>query len=185
MDAFVQAGSVEATVTQLTNSIQELAKLVATSVASPNAQPLEGTAPGAPAASSSQDALGSSGNPAYREKLKGTIPTLRLSSGAAIGGSGARPPGSPSSSSSSSSSSEDDDNPACRMCGSRKHHEKDCPKFTANRRKDKGPPSGSPEGSGGGSASSSTGGSRQAAEVPKRPHLPFAARKCSASAWLY
>ena len=114
VDDFVQPGSVEARVTQLTNIVQELAKLVATSVASPSAQPLEGAASGAPAASSSQDALGSSGNPAYREKLKGTIPTLQLSSGAAVGGSGAGPPGSPSSSSSSSSSSEDDDNPAMR-----------------------------------------------------------------------
>ena len=161
VDDFVQPSSVEARVTQLTNIVQKLAKLVATSVASPSAQPLEGAAPGAPAASSSQDALGSSGNPAYREKLKGMISTLRLSSGAAIGGSGA------GSSSSSSSSSEDDDNPACCMCGSRKHHEKDCPKLTANRRKDKGPPSGSPGGSGGGSgsASSSPGGSRQDAGI--------------------
>ena len=119
VDDFVQPSSVEARVTQLTNIVQELARLVASSVASPSAQPLEGAAPGAPAASSE--------NPAYREKLKGTIPALRLSSGAAVGGSGPGPPGSPSSSSSSSSSSEDDDNPACRMCGSRKHHEKDWP----------------------------------------------------------
>ena len=98
VDDFVQPGSVEARVTQFTNIVQELAKLMATSVASPSAQPLEGAASGAPAASSSQDALTSSGNPAYRQKLKGTIPTLRLSSGAAVGGSGAGPPGSPSSS---------------------------------------------------------------------------------------
>ena len=130
--------------TQLTNIVQELAKLVATSVASPSTQPLEGAASGAPAASSSQDALGSAGNPTYREKLEDTIPTLRLSSGAAAKGSGEGPPGSPSSSSSSSSSGEDDDRPECRMCGSRKHHEKDCPKLTANRRKKEGPPSGSP-----------------------------------------
>ena len=61
VDDFVQPGSVEARVTQLTNIVQELAKLVATSVASPGAQPLEGAALGAPAASSSQDALGLSG----------------------------------------------------------------------------------------------------------------------------
>ena len=125
--------------TQLANIVQELAKLVATSVAPPSAQPLEGAASGAPATSSSQDALGSAGNPTYREKLKDIMPTPRLSSGAAARGSGEEPPGSPSSSSSSSSSSEDDDRPAFRMCGSRKHHEKDCPKLTANRRKDKGP----------------------------------------------
>ena len=165
VDDSVQLGSVEARVTQLTNIVQELAKLVTTSVASTGAQPLEGAALGAPAASSSQDAMGLSGNPAYQGRLKGTVPTLRLSSGAPLEGSGAGPPGSPSSSSSSSSSSEDDDKPACRMCGSRKHHEKDCPKLTANRRKDKGPPSGSPGGSGGGSASSSPGGSRQDAGI--------------------
>ena len=45
------------------------------------------------------------------------------------------------------------------MCGSRKHHEKDCPKLTANLRKDKGAPGGSPGGSGGGSGSGSPGGS--------------------------
>ena len=201
VDDFVQPSSVEARVTQLTTIVQELAKLVATSVSSPSAQPLEGAAPGAPAASSSQDALGSSGNPAYQGRLRGTVPTLRLSSSPALEGSGAGPPESPSSSSSSSSSSEDDDKSACRMCGSHKHHEKDCPK-----RKDKGPPSGSPGGSGGGSASSSPGGSRQDAGIGSaiaektpaeieeetirlksliRPHLPFAARKCSASAWLY
>ena len=140
----VHSGSVEARVTQLTNMVQELAKLVATSVASPSAQPLEGAASGAPAASSSQDALGSAGNPSYPEKSKSIVPTLRLSSGAAVRGSGQEPPGSPSSSSSSSSSDEDDDRPACRMCGSRKHHEKDCPKLTANLRKGKGPPGGSP-----------------------------------------
>ena len=145
--------------TQLTNMVQELAKLVATSVASPSAQPLEGAASGAPAASSSQDALGSAGNPSYPEKKsKSLIPTLRLSSGAAVRGSGEEPPGSPSSSSSSSSSDEDDDRPACRMCGSRKHHEKDCPKLTANLlRRGKGPPGGSPGGSGGGSGSGSPG----------------------------
>ena len=165
VDDFVQSGSVEARMTQLTKIVQELAKLVATSVASPGAQPLAGAASGAPAASSSQDVLGSAGNPTYREKLKGTIPTLRLSSGAAAGGSGAGPPGSPSSSSSSSSSSEDDDNPACRMCSSRKHHEKDCPKRTANLRKGKGPPGSSPGGSGGGSGSGSPGRSRQDAGI--------------------
>ena len=133
------SGSVEARVTQLTNIVQELAKLVATSVASPSAQPHEGAASGAPAASSSQDALGSAGNPSYPEKSKSLVPTLRLSSGAAARGSGEEPLGSPSSSSSSSSSDEDDDMPACRMCGSRKHHEKDCPKLTANLRKGKGP----------------------------------------------
>ena len=130
--------------TQLTNIVQKLAKIVATSVATPGAQPLEGAASGAPAASSSSDALGSAGNPSYPERSKSLVPTLRLSSGAAARGSGEELPGSPSSSSSSSSSDEDDDRPACRMCGSRKHHEKDCPKLTANLlRKGKGPPGGS------------------------------------------
>ena len=48
-----QSGSIEARVTQLTNIVLELAKLVATSVATPGAQPLEGAASCAPAASSS------------------------------------------------------------------------------------------------------------------------------------
>ena len=74
VDDFVQPGSVKARVTQLTSIVQELAKLVATSVASPSAQPLEGAAPGAPAASSSQDALGSSGNPAYRGRPEAPFP---------------------------------------------------------------------------------------------------------------
>ena len=69
VDDSVHSGSVEARVTQLTNMVQELAKIVTTSVASPSAQPLEGAASGAPAASSSQDALESAGNPTYREKL--------------------------------------------------------------------------------------------------------------------
>ena len=63
VDDSVHSGSVEARVTQLTNIVQELAKLVATSVATTSAQPLEGAASGAPAASSSEDALGSTGNP--------------------------------------------------------------------------------------------------------------------------
>ena len=70
VDDSVHSGSVEARVTQLTDMVQELAKLVATSVASSSAQPLEGAAPGALAASSSQDALGSAGNPSYPEKAK-------------------------------------------------------------------------------------------------------------------
>ena len=51
------------------------------------------------------------------------------------------------------------------MCGSRKHHEKDCPKLTANLRKGKGLPGGSPGGSGGGSGSGSPGGSRHDAGI--------------------
>ena len=82
------------------------------------------------------------------------------------------------------------------MCGSRKHHEKDCPKLTANLlRKGKGAPGGSPGGSGGGSGSGSPGGSRHDAGIGsataektpaeteeetirllfERPHLPVAA----------
>ena len=53
---------------------------------------------------------------------------------AALVGSGP-PPDSPSSSSSGSSSSAgDEDKPACRMFGSKKHHDRDCPKLTANKR---------------------------------------------------
>ena len=94
-----QSGSVQARVTQLTNIVQELAELVASSVATTGAQPLAGTA----------DA-----NPTYRDKLESLVPTLRLSSGAAARGSGDEPPGSPSSSSSSSSPDEGEDRPRCR-----------------------------------------------------------------------
>ena len=105
-------------------------------------------------------------NPAYAEKLKSLVPTLRLSSSAAARGSGEELPGSPSSSSSSSSSQNDDDRAACRMCGSHKHLEKDCPKLTANKsRKGKGPPDGSLGGSGGGSGSGSPGGLRHDAGI--------------------
>ena len=52
----IQSGSIEERMKQLTNVVQELAKLVTTGVAAPSAQPLEGAAQGAPVASSS-DAL--------------------------------------------------------------------------------------------------------------------------------
>ena len=142
-DTVAQSPSVEER-NQLTNVVQELAKLVTTGVAT--AQPLEGAAQGAPAASSS-DALGSykPGGP--------QIPLLKLrATSAAHAGSGP-PPDSPSSSSSGSSSSGDEDKPACRICGSSKHHEKDCPKLTANKRGNKGDPPGSSPGGGGSSSS--------------------------------
>ena len=60
VETSVPSDSVEARVTQLTNMVQELAKLVATNAAIPSAQPLEGAAPGVPAASSSSDASGRS-----------------------------------------------------------------------------------------------------------------------------
>ena len=138
--AVAQSPSVEERMNQLTNVVQELARLVTAGVATQSSQPLEGAAQGAPAASSS-DALG-----AYMPLLK-----LRATS-AAHAGAGP-PPDSPSSSSSGSSSSGDEDKPACRMCGSTKHHEKDCPKLAANKRGKIGDPSGSSPGGGGGSSS--------------------------------
>ena len=79
------------------------------------------------------------------------MPALRLSSGE-------EPPGSPPSSSRGSSSDDGEDKPTCRMCGSHKHHEKDCPKLTANKpRKNKGSPGGSPLNSRGDSGSGSPG----------------------------
>ena len=126
----------------LTNVVQELAKFVTSGVATQSAQRLEGAAQGAPAASSS-DALG-----AYKPDAP-RIPLLRLRATDATHAGSGPPPDSPSSSSSGSSSSEDEDKPACRMCGSKKHHEKDCPKLTANKRGKKGdPPGGSPGGGG-------------------------------------
>ena len=138
-DTSAQSPSVEERMNQLTSVVQELARLVTTGVATQSAQPQEGAAQGAPAASSS-DALGSykPGGP--------QIPLL-----AAHAGSGP-PPDSPSSSSSGSSSSSDGDKPACRMCGSTKHHEKDYPKLAANRRGKKGDPPGSSPGGGRGSS---------------------------------
>ena len=66
-----QSGSVEDRMKHLTSVVQELAKLVTTGVAASSAQPQEGAAQGAPAASSS-DAL----DP---YKLKGhQIPTLKF-----------------------------------------------------------------------------------------------------------
>ena len=154
-DRSAQSPSVEERMNQLTSVVQELAKLVTTGVATQSAQPLEGAAQGAPAASSS-DALVSHkpGGP--------QIPLLKLrATSAAHAGSGP-PPDSPSSSSSGSSSSDDEEKPACRMCGSAKHHEKDCPKLTANKRGKKGDPPGSSPGGGGGSSSpGSNGGSHR------------------------
>ena len=120
-DTIAQSPSVEERMHQLTNETQELTKFITTGVATQSAQPLEGAAQGAPAASSS-DALGS-------YKPGGLqIPLLKLrETSAAYAGSGP-PPDSPSSSSSGSSSSSDGDKPACRI----KCHEKDCPKLTAN-----------------------------------------------------
>ena len=65
-----QSDSVEARVTQLTNIVQELAKLVATSVAATGAQPLESAALSAPATSSSSGAPRPDANSTYRDKLK-------------------------------------------------------------------------------------------------------------------
>ena len=56
-DAVAQSPSVEERMNQLTSVVQELARLVTSGVATQSAQPLEGAAQGAPAASSS-DALG-------------------------------------------------------------------------------------------------------------------------------
>ena len=48
------------------------------------------------------------------------------------------------------------------MCGSTKHHEKDCPKLTANKRRKKdGVPGGSPDGGGDSSGHGSNGGSHR------------------------
>ena len=127
-DGVAQSPSVEERMNQLTNVVQELARFVTSGVATQSAQLQEGAAQGAPAASSS-DALGTYKLDAPR------VPLLKLrATSAAPMGSGP-PPDSPSSSSSSgSSSSGGEDKPACRMCGSKKHHEKDCPKLTANKR---------------------------------------------------
>ena len=77
----------------------------------------------------------------------------RLQGAAALAGSGP-PPDSPfGSSSSGSSSSGGEDKPACRMCGSKRHHERDCPKLTANKQGKKGDPPGSSPGGGGRSSS--------------------------------
>ena len=119
-DSGVQSGSVKDRMNHLTSMVQELARLVASSVAPPSAQPPEVVPQGAPAASSSE-ALVPGESHGYK------IPKLRLLSGVAARTDTGYPPGSPSSFSSSSSSSDDDDKPACRMCGSHKHHEKDCP----------------------------------------------------------
>ena len=93
------------------------------------------------------------------------------------------PPDSPSSSSSSgSSSSGGEDKPACRMCGSTKHHEKDCPKLTANKRGKKGdPPGSSPDGGGSSSSHGSNAGSHRDAAIgsataEKTFALPFRPR---------
>ena len=153
-DAIAQLPSVEERMNQLTNVVQGLAKLV-TSGAVASAQPLEGAAQGAPAASSS-DALEAymPGGP--------RIPLLKLRATSAAHAGSAPPPDSLSSSSSGSSSSDDEDKPACRMCGSTKHHEKDCPKLTANKRCKKGdPPGGSPGGGGGSNSHGSNAGSHQ------------------------
>ena len=144
VDDFVQPSSVEARVTQLTTIVQELAKLVATSVSSPSAQPLEGAAPGAPAASSSQDALETQH---IKEGLEAPFPRydcpqvqrLKVQVRGPLGHHpvplAVRRP----------VKMMTNPHAACVVATS---HEKDCPKLTANRRKDKGPPSGSPGGSG-------------------------------------
>ena len=131
-DEVAQSPSVEERMNQLTNVVQELARFVTSGVATQSAQPPEGAAQGAPAASSS-DALG-----AYKLDAPRVLLLRLRATDAAPMGSGP-PPDSPSSSSSSgSSSSGGEDKPACRMCGSTKHHEKDCPKLTANKRGKKG-----------------------------------------------
>ena len=132
---------------QLTNVVQELARFVTSGVATQSAHPLEGAAQGAPAASSS-DALGG-----YKLDVP-QVPLLKPRAASAAHAGLGPPPDSPSSSSSSgSSSSGGEDKPACRMCGSKKHHEKDCPKLTANKRGKKGDPPGSSPGGGGSSSS--------------------------------
>ena len=123
-DAVAQSPSVEERMNQLTSVVQELARFVTSAVATQSAQPLEGAARGAPAASS-YDVLG-----AYKPDAPRVLLLKLRATSAALAGSGP-PPDSPSSSSSGSSSSGDEDKPACRMCGSKKHHEKDCPKLTA------------------------------------------------------
>ena len=92
-DAVAQSPSVEERMNQLTSVVQELARFVTSGVATQSAQPLEGAAQGAPAASSS-DALG-----AYKPDAP-RVPLLKLrATSAAHAGSGP-PPDSPSSSSS-------------------------------------------------------------------------------------
>ena len=145
-DAVAQSPSVEERMNHLTSVVQDLARFVTSGVATQSAQPLEGAAQGAPAASSS-DALG-----AYKPDAPRIFWLKLRATSAAHAGSGP-PPDSPSSSSSGSSSSGDEDKPACRMCGSKKHHEKDCPKLTANKRGKKGDPPGSSLGGGGSSSS--------------------------------
>ena len=77
---------------------------------------------------------------------------------------------------SGSSSSGGEDKPACRMCGSTKHHEKDCPKLTANKRGKKGDPPGSSPGGGGSSSShgSNAGSHRDAAIGSETAEKTFA-----------
>ena len=159
-DEVAQSPSVEERMNQLTNVVQELARLVASGVATQSAQPLEGAAQGAPAASSS-DALG-----AYKLDAS-RVPLLRLrATDAAFIGSGPPPDFPSSSSSSGSSSSGGEDKPACRMCGSTKHHEKDCPKLTANKKGKKGdPPGSSPSGGGSSSSHGSDAGSHRDAAI--------------------
>ena len=153
MDA--QSGSFEDRMKHLTSVVQELAKLVTTGVAASSARLLEGAAQGAPAASS-PDAL----DP---YKTKGPqIPMLKLGAGPATHAESGPPPDSPSGSSSGSSSSDDGDKPACRKCGSTKHHDKDCPKLTANKKRKKdGFSGGSPDGGGDSSDHGSNGGSHR------------------------
>ena len=116
-----QPASLDRRVDELAKLVSDLAKLVAANATqSVNSAAPSGAAPGAPTeAQASQTPQ---------------VPVLNL------GGTSraAAPPGLPgsggsSSSSSSSSSSARSTFPACRMCGSKRHAEEDCPELTCNK----------------------------------------------------
>ncbi|CAE7231161.1 unnamed protein product [Symbiodinium sp. CCMP2592] len=116
-----QPTSVDQRVDELAKLVSDLAKLVAASAAqSGSAAAPSGAAPSAPAEAQSDPPP--------------QVPTLNL------GGTtqATAPPGSPGSGGSSSSSSSSDssarsEHPACRMCGSKKHAEEECPELTCNK----------------------------------------------------
>ncbi|CAE7028491.1 GIP [Symbiodinium sp. CCMP2592] len=113
--------SVDQRVDELAKLVSDLAKLVAASAAqSGSAAAPSGAAPSAPAEAQSDSPP--------------QVPTLNLGGTAQV----TAPPGSPGSGGSSSSSSSSDssarsEHPACRMCGSKKHAEEECPELTCNK----------------------------------------------------
>ena len=117
--------ALERRVDDLASLVKNLAGLVAKGFAAhPGEQPAQGAASqGAPATQS-----GAAPSAAV------TVPTLSLGATNQQAGGNKAPesPGSSSSSSSSSSASSRQSRHNCRMCGSRSHHEADCPHLTAN-----------------------------------------------------